>query len=108
MVGALVFCAFPQELKAEEFTGKSFLAWERENQDFYIKTAIGMAGLIVSRNDQEQSKCIEAWYLPDENAKHDFILKTMREHLDFHPRGIILAVLEKQCGSFIYTARASE
>ena len=94
--------AFPQLSAAKSFTGEEFLSWQRSSQDFYIETSIGMAGLIAVQNNKTQQQCLESWYLSGQQAKNGLIIETIREHPQFHPRGVILAMLEKQCGSFTY------
>ena len=88
--------------QAEVFSGKDFLTWERKNQSFYIHTSIGMAALVVGQTSEKQAECIDAWYFDDEENGINFILETMRQYPEYHPRGIILSVMEKQCGRFIY------
>ena len=87
---------------AEKFTSGEFLTWERENQDFYINTSVGMAGLIATRNDESQGDCLSEWYFSDEGAANEHVLSVMRTYPDYHPRGVILAIIEKQCGSMTY------
>ncbi|MEM6812655.1 MAG: hypothetical protein AAF549_09345 [Pseudomonadota bacterium] len=94
---------FPQQSVAKIFTGKSFLIWEQKNQSFYIHTSIGMAALVVGQTSKKQAKCIDEWYFKDEESGIDFILSNMRKYPEYHPRGIILAVMEKKCGKFVYT-----
>ncbi len=99
----LICMAFPQISYADDiFKGSEFLTWERANQDFYIKTSIGMANLVVAQNDENQAQCVDKWYYSDEKAKNSFILETMRKNPEYHPRGVILGVLQKQCGQFKY------
>ncbi len=101
----LPFAILPQNAIAGVFKSSEFLTWKRNSQDFYIRTSIGMAGLIATRNDKAHGKCLDDWYFSDEDAANEAILDVMREHPDYHPRGVILAVLEKRCGSFTYSAR---
>lgn len=84
------------------FTGSEFLTWKHESQLGYIETAIGMAGLIATQNDTQQSSCIDGWYYSDKPGKSKIITDFMRNNPDYHPRGVILAILQKQCGSFTY------
>ena len=91
---------YPVSLRASEF-----LTWKYKSQAFYIETSIGMASLVAAQNDKAHAKCLEAWYYEDEDAGNRFILDTMRTHPDYHPRGVILGVLQKKCGSFDYSAR---
>lgn len=99
---ALCLAIHPQNASAEIFKSSEFLGWERKNQEFYIRTSIGMASLIVGQTDKAQAKCVDDWYVGDETKANDYILDVMRKHPEYHPRGIILAVLEKKCGKFVY------
>ena len=61
-----------------------------------------MAGLIAGRNDDSQGKCLEDWYFSDETVSNNQVLDVMRQYPDYHPRGVILAVMEKRCGKLVY------
>lgn len=86
----------------EMFKNSDFLKWSEENRSFYIRTSVGMAGLIASKNDVQHANCLEKWYFSDEQTRLETIYGYMREFQDAHPRAIIMAVLKKQCGSFQY------
>lgn len=88
---------------AETFKSSEFLAWKQESQEFYIRTSVGMAGFIAAQNDKKHADCLESWYLEDEKKSNDFIFDVMGKYPEYHPRGVIVAVLEKQCGKFDYT-----
>jgi hypothetical protein len=87
------------------FKNSEFLKWSEDNKSFYIRTSIGMAGLIAAQNDKKHADCLENWYFADMNDRNEFMYKYMRQYPNGHPRGIILAVLRKQCGSFRYKGR---
>ena len=80
------------------FRSKTFLMWDDANQSFYIEASVGMASLIAARMDKAQGKCIDDWYYADENAANASIRKIMTQYPENHPRGIILAVVQKKCG----------
>ncbi len=102
-IALICMCFYPQMPEAQDqFTSASFLTWDRQNQDFYIRTSVGMAGLIAARNDGSQGDCVDEWYFGDETAANNQILEVMRTYPDYHPRGVIVAVMEKRCGSIIY------
>ena len=90
---------------AEIFKSSEFLKWERDGQVFYIETSIGMASLIAAQNDKKQATCIDDWYYADEKRSNNHILNTMKKFPTYHPRGVILAVIEKKCGQLIYSKR---
>ena len=102
---AFVFLCFPQELLADTFKSETFLTWNRDSQDYYIRTSIGMASLISAQNDKAHAKCLDDWYYKDEGAGNDAVLATMKRFPEYHPRGVILAVMQKRCGSFNFRSR---
>lgn len=86
------------QAQANAFTSEEFLSWAPQNQAFYIEASVGMASLIAGQRDTAQGRCIDDWYYGDEAARRASILGVMRENPRFHPRGIMLAVLQKRCG----------
>ncbi len=101
---ALVVCilATSTSVNAETFKNSEFLKWNRETQEFYIDTSIGMAGLIAAQNDKVIQECADKWYLSDKPKTISDIISAMRKFPKFHPRAVILAVMEKHCGSFTF------
>lgn len=101
----VVFGCSSESAKAEQtsqFTGEEFLTWDRVNQDSFIEVSVTMAGIVSGRARKDISRCIDEWYsLEDETRRmrNDFILKIISENPTYHPQGVILAVLEEQCGS---------
>ena len=93
---------YPHTAHAETFKSSEFLTWKRESQEFYINANVGMAGLIAAQNDKKHAECLEDWYWDDQEKSSKHILDVMRQYPEYHPRGVILAVLEKQCGKFDY------
>ena len=99
-------CGFgPQLSAAETFKSSEFLKWPLNSQSFYFRTAIGMAGLIASYNDKKHARCIEGWYFDDTPKAEASLRQAMQKFGEYHPRGVILAVLKKACGSFEYKGR---
>lgn len=97
MCGILI-TAQPASAKASTFTAEEFLAWAPQNRAFYIEASVGMASLIAGQTDSAQGRCIDDWYYRDEAAGTASIIDVMRQNPDYHPRGIVLAVLQKRCG----------
>ena len=98
-----VFFSYSQASFAEGFTGEKFLKWKRESQDSFIGTSITMVAVVATQGRQNIASCIDDWYSEDgsiQDQRHGFILDTIREYPSYHPQGIILAVLQKRCGSF--------
>ena len=97
-----VFSVQAEDKKADVFTSGEFLTWKESSQDFYIEASVGMAGAIATQTDEDkkQAKCISDWYYPNETKSNNFIRSVMHENSGYHPRAIILGILEKQCGKF--------
>jgi len=94
---------YPQSATAEGFTGEQFLKWPDESKHSMIDTSVIMTAIIATRNRQDISRCIDDWYSGDkaiQRKQRNKIIKTIRENPSYHPQGVVLAVLEKQCGSF--------
>ncbi len=87
------------------FKNSEFLKWNEENRSFYIRTSIGMASLIAAKNNKAHADCLAKWYFPNQSKKNVFIYGIMKQYPNHHPRGIIMAVLQKQCGSFRYVEK---
>lgn len=102
MGAALLALTYPQTGLAETFKASDFLKWQLKSQTTYIRTSVGMASLIAGRNSKQQGECLDEWYFNDTPLRDRFILDTMKRVPDYHPRAVILAVLEKQCGSLVY------
>lgn len=97
----LLFCTLGIQAHAEDkLRGQQFLDWNVQSQDFYLEASIGMASLIAARNDEGRAQCLEDWYFSDMTARNNTIRQTISEHLEFHPRAVILSILQQQCGSF--------
>lgn len=89
----------------DAFKSSDFLTWDKPSQDLLIESSIRMAGIIMSFNSAEQSQCLENWLQGDKEQRYTSIRQTMSEYPDHNPQGIILAYIEKQCGSVTYQKR---
>lgn len=99
-VGA--FTAFhPQEIHAEGFTGADFAAWDIAVQDSYIQTSITMTGVVLAQLQPEKARCLNGWYFADNQSggRNRFIRETIASYQDFHPSGVILAIVAEECGA---------
>ena len=95
----IVIVSSPQISVGKVFKSMEFLKWDRESQDYYIRTSVGMASLVSAQSDKTHAKCLDNWYSAEKPA-NDLVLTAMARFPEFHPRGVILAVMQKQCGSF--------
>lgn len=106
-VAASIFAIFSTictPLYAQDvFKSSKFLKWPEDSRSFYIRTSVGMAGSISGYNNEKHAKCLENWYFSDEAKANKDIYDVMDKFPDYHPRGIIIAVLKRQCGSFEYS-----
>lgn len=104
---ALVFAVLvsPSPARAEMFTSAEFLKWDHDSQGYYFRTSIGMAGLIAKQNDPAQGDCIDRWYFLNEKNAHAQIVAAMKRFPQIHPRGVVLAVIEKNCQALKYPTR---
>ncbi|MEM7777760.1 MAG: hypothetical protein AAF732_19390, partial [Pseudomonadota bacterium] len=73
-----------------------------QSQRGYIATAAGMAGLIATLNKPEQARCVDAWIARHDASDFAPIRRAMQKNGSYHPLGVIIAVLQKACGSFKY------
>ncbi|CTQ55598.1 hypothetical protein LP7551_04141 [Roseibium album] len=83
-------------------TSKEFLTWSENNKSSYVQISMMSMNMIALENDQKQSDCIGAWFTSDRRAGEQYIYEVMQKAPDFHPVGVIMAVLEKKCGPFKY------
>ncbi|MEW5424769.1 hypothetical protein, partial [Amorphus sp. 3PC139-8] len=101
---AIMFASGMPAYAEEGFTSADFLKQPEESRSSYIRVSLMMANMIAIENDQEQADCIEGWYDSDRSGTERFIYGVMEKYPSYHPIGIIMAVIEKQCGSFKYAA----
>ena len=91
------------EARAEGFTGRDFLAWSQQGQDSYLHTSVTMAGVIASQIRPSIAHCIDDWYFADaavQERRNEEIKRTIRQNSNFHPSGVLLALLQSACGEF--------
>jgi hypothetical protein len=89
----------------DKFKSAEFLRWAPDSQKSYIVTSVVMAGVIAGQNKPDQSKCIGQWMTDNEGAGFPSVKDAMARFPDHHPTGVIVAVLEKVCGSVKYAGR---
>jgi hypothetical protein len=103
--GAALLVSVPSYAADNIFKSSEFLTWDKEGQGFYIRTSVAMAGLIVGQTSKAQSKCIDDWFVSEEQAGYSNVLSIMRQYPEHHPRGVLLAIMEKRCGKFEYSSK---
>jgi hypothetical protein len=90
---------------SDKFKSAEFLTWAAENQKSYIVTSVVMAGVIAGQNNPDQSKCIGQWMTSNEQTGFPSVKDAMTRFPEHHPTGVIVAVLEKACGSVKWAAK---
>ncbi|MEM7530474.1 MAG: hypothetical protein AAF416_23060 [Pseudomonadota bacterium] len=73
------------------------------SQDSYIQSSVMMAGVIGSQIKPEIARCIDGWYFRSAAAKeaaNDRVRGAITRYADHHPSGVILAVVQQECGTF--------
>ena len=96
---------YPQDLLPQDksFTSSDVLSWDTESQDWYFETNISMAGIIASQNPTDHAECINDWYFESAETResaHAEIREVMKQYETHHPGTVVIAVLERVCGSF--------
>lgn len=89
---------YPQLSSAETFTSKEFLTWKPEHRIAYFRNSISMTGVIATQFDSGKARCIDEWHARQDRAGHPILLEAARTYPDYHPQGIVLWVLQKECG----------
>ena len=89
-------------LAQDGFKSSKFLTYPSESQKSYIDTAAVAATVVVSLNSASQAKCLGDWVAKHRQGNFGPVLDAMRKFPDDHPMGLIIAVLQKECGAFKY------
>lgn len=98
-----IVCGFALDARADEtFKSSKFLTYPADAQANYISTSAVAAASIAALNSSTQSKCLSDWVSKHRDTGYQPVLNAMRKYPDDHPTGLILAVLQKECGAFKY------
>jgi hypothetical protein len=92
----------PAQAAEAGLNSRTFLTWTEKSRISYIQTSLMMANMIAMDNDKHHAECIGKWYEADRRKTEASIYAVMKKYPDAHPIGVIMAVVEKQCGSFKY------
>lgn len=103
-MGAALAVALPAMLRANDnsFTAADVLGWEKANQDAFFETSISMAGVLASQSELPAARCINDWYYGPSASKasiNDEIRSAMRQYSGYYPGIVIVAVIERACGT---------
>ena len=92
-----------QPADSQGFTGNEFLQWSRDSQEAFVANSISMIGIVASQSREDIALCIDYWY-PQDRAIRDqrrkFLIDQISRFPDYHPQAVILAQIQKECGSF--------
>ena len=102
--GAMGLCVlagfYPQDSKADGFTGKDFASWTEAGQDSFIQASVTMAGVVLSRVEPAKARCVDAWYSNENKSQRNASVRDIiKAYGDYHPSGTILAIIEQECGA---------
>ncbi len=87
------------------FKSSRFLTYSAEQQKNYINISMVMASLIASQNSRSHADCLNDWSGKNAETGYQPVIEAMKRFPDHHPSVVILAVLQKECGSLKYTER---
>ena len=85
------------------FTGEDFLGWDQSAQTGFVQTSVSMAGIIASQTKPEIARCIDGWYFASDavlDQRNSEIIALIGENAGFHPSAVILAAIQRECGTF--------
>lgn len=104
-VGASALCVllagYPQMGWSQGFTGAEFMAWSEASQNGFLQSSVTMATFIAAQNNGDAATCLETWYapgLPEQALRNEDLRDAIAQYSDYHPSGVILAVLQEACG----------
>ena len=98
-----IFLSYPQTSHASGFSGSDLLRYDKGAQESFIDISITMAASVATQTNPDVARCINDWYFKDTSVRPrrvEEILSVVRQYPNHHPSGVILAVLQKACGSF--------
>ena len=99
----LLALSFPQFAAADTFTSATVLGWSEEQQLSLLRSSVTMIALIAMQRDDTNhiARCIDTWFEEGQmQAKLDGFRDAMTRYPDHHPQGIIMVLVEKECGKF--------
>jgi hypothetical protein len=89
-------------VSAGKFTSEEFLGYDKNTKENYVVSSAGMAGLIAAQNDKDQAECIARWLSRQQDNGFSEVFSVMQEYSGYHPQGVVLGVIEKECGNLDY------
>lgn len=101
----LLALSFPQLAAAEGegFTSAAVLEWSEEQQLSLLRSSVTMIALVAMQRDDTNhiARCLDTWFEEGRmQTKLDGFRDAMTRYPDHHPQGIIMVLVEKECGKF--------
>ncbi|MEM9099047.1 MAG: hypothetical protein AAGC79_11040 [Pseudomonadota bacterium] len=101
----LALLTYPQTLSANGFTSAEVLGWQPKSQETLFQDSISMIAIVAGQTGDHGhiAKCIGDWYAEGAagtTERNTQIRDAMWRFPDSHPQAVILAVVQKRCGSF--------
>ena len=87
----------------ESFTSAKFLTYPADAQRNYISTSVVAATVVVSLNSKKQADCLGKWLTKHRADGYASVLSVMRKYPNDHPTGLVISVLQRDCGAFKYS-----
>ena len=96
----LIFNGLNTPVWAEGFKNKDFLKLENSEQKYWLTGAIGALFHVAAAKSEKQGQCVYDWYYTDTAKKNGIILGSMGKYPDSTPSAVLLALTERQCGTY--------
>lgn len=60
-----------------------------------------MAAVVLAQVQPDKARCINTWYFENDDltARNTELRRFIAENQSYHPSGVILAVIARECGS---------
>lgn len=85
----------------ESYTSADLLERPIEAQNAHIQVSVMMIGVVATQIRPDIAHCVNDWYGGEQmGQRNEFIRSMMLEHSEFHPAGVILAIVQRECGRF--------
>lgn len=97
---AVLAVSFAGSAMAQDPQNANFQAFSSDGQKGYIGASIAMAQTLLSKT---QADCIGSWAKANEPNGYKEVVAAIKKYADYHPSGVIAAIIEKQCGKFELT-----
>ena len=93
----------PQVSSADGFDGASLMEWSEASQVAYLQNSIVMTMTVSSRLNEVHASCISDWFFEGDrfrDGRLEELRTTISRYADYHPGGVIVAMIERECGEF--------